>query len=169
MSSCPTKRSWKLRIFDATEGYRVKAHAWSPHAISGVPYFVSCNQFFSKHDLHCKQRILGLGLVLISSGEGGPLQSGCMVFAAFQAAKLSAASSVLRTCASLDSLTKKRYWGSYKKQHFLLHQICSKSQPTTICDCDSVSVCQCSIANAVLWALLHCDTIAQCSKEVHNQ
>ena len=44
-----------------------------------------------------------------------------------------------------------------------------KSQPTTICDCDSVSVCQRSIANAVLGALLHCDMIAQCSKEVHYQ
>lgn len=30
-------------------------HPWSPHAISGVPDFVSCTQFFSKHDPNCKR------------------------------------------------------------------------------------------------------------------
>ena len=118
---------------------------------------MSCTQFFSKHDLNCKQRILGLGLVLISSGEGGPLQSGCMVFAAFQAAKLSAASSVLRTCASLDSLTKKKGTEVHTKKNsifcFIRFVLSLNLQPSVI-----VILCQCVSAALQTLCSGHCCT-----------
>lgn len=164
MSPCPTKiyvKAWKFRIFDATEGYRVKYASVKSACYQWGPWFCVLYPilFQTWPELQApsttQQSILVLGLVLISSGDGGPLQSGCLV-------------SVLLASASLHSLTKKVLRCHAKKTHLVL-QICSKSQPTTTCDCDSVSVCQRSIANAVLWALLHCDMIAQCYKEVHYQ
>ena len=136
-------------------------HPWSPHAISGVPDFVSCTQFFSKHDPNCKrpQRLNKAFLFWASCWFPLEMVAHCKVAVWSQC------------CLPLPHyirLPKKVLRCHAKKTHLVL-QICSKSQPTTICDCDSVSVCQRSIANAVLWALLHCDMIAQCYKEVHYQ
>lgn len=103
MSPCPTKiyvKAWKFRIFDATEGYRVKYASVKSACYQWGPWFCVLYPilFQTWPELQApsttQQSILVLGLVLISSGDGGPLQSGCLV-------------SVLLASASLHSLTKK--------------------------------------------------------------